>query len=87
MRYRIAGRGIRAVSRIRKVRCKPCGKILYRTEDAARYALGLALTGNWEGTAHYALAVYPCPHRKNIFHIGHNPAVIRVIEDAARKSA
>lgn len=74
------------MSRIPKVRCKPCGKILYRTEDAARYALGLALTGNWNGTAHYSMGVYPCKHRKG-FHIGHNPAVIRVIEDAARKSA
>ena len=78
------------MSRPKQVRCAPCGgKVLYRTEDSARHALGLLMRGRWRnnhGAYEYSLCAYRCPARRG-FHLGHNPAVIKAIEENRRNHA
>ncbi len=69
------------MSRIPRKICASCNKVLYRTEEAARAALGRVMRGHWKGRMfgkNYALGVYRCG---KMWHIGHNPVVIRAMEE------
>lgn len=70
------------MSRIRSVRCLPCGKKSYPDEETARAALGNVLIGHWKGgdERNYALGVYRCWHRRSSWHIGHNKKTIEAME-------
>ena len=78
------------MSRPKQVRCAPCGgKVLYRTEEKARAALGCLMNGKWRNSHdayEYSLCAYHCPVRRG-WHLGHNPATIRQIEESRRNHA
>ena len=70
------------MSRIPPLYCQPCRKRLYRSEDAARAALGTVMVGHWKDqhrATDYALMVYPCRKHKG-YHIGHSSRTIKAIE-------
>ena len=79
------------MSRPKQVRCAPCGgKVIYRTDEKARAALGCLMVGRWRDSKdayEYSLCAYRCPVRPRNFHLGHNPATIKVIESDRRRHA
>ena len=71
------------MSRIPKVRCGPCNKVLYASEEQAREALGRVMVGRWKGEVipdAYAFSVYLCPNRRRGWHLGRNQRVVRALE-------
>lgn len=71
------------MTRIPKIRCLKTGKVVYRSEVAAREALPRVLDGAWKHESHvldFALGVFKCGRH---FHLGHSR---RAIEAFAKKA-